>query len=151
MVKGMVIGAMVFHGAVFAQLRFDPETPRPPLWDNRQLTDITLPPALPEGNILYLPSVDYYKLKSLPIYKTYSVYDPGHEPQGYFDYLRQQERRSYSIPKSSILKRIGCGQESSYLKHRPISRPRRQFMARPGSAMSSRLSRGKALCRPIPM
>jgi hypothetical protein len=91
---------VLVQGALFAQPeRFDPRMARPAVWDDRELANITLPPALPEGNILYLPSVDYYRLKPLPIYKTYPVYDPGHEPKGYFDALRRQEPEVIFDPK----------------------------------------------------
>jgi hypothetical protein len=52
---------------------------------------MTLPPALPEGKIIYLPSEIYYKLRPLPIYKSYPVYHPDREPQGYFEWLQRQE------------------------------------------------------------
>jgi hypothetical protein len=50
-----------------------------------------LPPALPEGKIIYLPSEIYYKLKPLPVYKTYPVYHPDREPNGYFEWLQREE------------------------------------------------------------
>ena len=52
---------------------------------------MTLPPALPEGKIIYLPSETYYKLKPLPVYKTYPVYHPDREPKGYLEWLQRQE------------------------------------------------------------
>src|SRR5262245_29862527 len=61
------------------------------LWDDVELRAITLPPAVPAGKILYLPSDAYYQLKPLSIYKTYPVYVPDHEPKGYFKWLRRQE------------------------------------------------------------
>src|SRR5262249_1555549 len=33
----------------------------------------------------------YYRIPVAPIYKSYPVYDPDHEPQGYIDWLKQQE------------------------------------------------------------
>jgi hypothetical protein len=33
----------------------------------------------------------YYRVPWRPIYKSYPVYAPGHEPPGYFDWLKQQE------------------------------------------------------------
>lgn len=62
-----------------------------PIWDDRELEAITLPAAVPEGRILYLPAEAYYKLKPLTIYQTYPVYDIGREPRGYFEWLRRQE------------------------------------------------------------
>ena len=33
----------------------------------------------------------YYRIPVRPIYKSYPVYAPGHEPPGYMDWLKQQE------------------------------------------------------------
>jgi hypothetical protein len=88
----MVCALALVHADSNAQpAAFDLKPPRPVLWDNRELDQITLPPAVRDGKIVYLPSDVYYKLKPLPIYKTYPVYDLNREPKGYFDYLRQQE------------------------------------------------------------
>ena len=88
----VIFALALLQGTLCAQpAPFDPNSARPLLWDERELNKITLPPALPEGKILYLPSDAYYKLKPLPIYKTYPVYDSGHEPKGYFDALRLKE------------------------------------------------------------
>src|SRR5262249_54264776 len=88
----VIFALALLQGTLCAQpAPFDPNSARPSLWDERELNKIPLPPALPEGKILYLPSDAYYKLKPLPIYKTYPVYASGHEPKGYFDDLRLQE------------------------------------------------------------
>jgi hypothetical protein len=63
----------------------------PKIWDDAELSAMTLPPALPEGKIIYLPSESYYKLKPPPIYKAYPVYHPDREPKGYFEWLQRQE------------------------------------------------------------
>jgi hypothetical protein len=64
---------------------------RAKVWEDAELRAITLPPALPEGKILYLPSEAYYKQKPLTIYKTYPVYSIDQEPPGYLDWLARQE------------------------------------------------------------
>jgi mono/diheme cytochrome c family protein len=79
----------VLSAQTLTQLGLAPNRTR--IWDEAELSKITLPPALPEGKILYLPSVAYYKLKPLSIYKTYPVYHPDREPNGYFEWLRKQE------------------------------------------------------------
>src|ERR1700756_4296994 len=63
----------------------------PKIWDDAELSAMTLPPALPEGKIIYLPSETYYKLKPLPVHKTYPVYHPDREPKGYFEWPQRQE------------------------------------------------------------
>jgi hypothetical protein len=71
-----ITAAAFFTGVLSAQTLAQPGLApnRPRIWDDAELAKITLPPALPEGKILYLPSVAYYKLKRLSIYKTYPVY-----------------------------------------------------------------------------
>src|SRR3712207_3181933 len=63
---------------------------RPPadrLWDVGELNRMTLPPAVPDGNIVYLPTSAYYKLRALIPYRTYPVYHPDFEPKGYMEQL----------------------------------------------------------------
>src|SRR5215471_14286802 len=62
----------------------------PRLWDEKELADMTLPPARQEGQIVYVTSEYFYRMPGLQIYKTYPVYNPLREPKGYLDRLRQQ-------------------------------------------------------------
>lgn len=78
--------------ALFPQpTQFRPDFDGKRIWDDVELKSITLPPAVPAGKILYLPSDAYYQLKALSIYKTYPIYVPDREPKGYFEWLRNQE------------------------------------------------------------
>jgi hypothetical protein len=74
----------------------------PKIWDDAELTAMTLFPALPEGKIIYLPSEAYYKLKPLPVYKMYPVYHPDREPKGYFKWLQRQEPRLIFDPSKLV-------------------------------------------------
>src|SRR5688572_1703864 len=63
----------------------------PKLWDEKELTAMTLPPARQEGHIVYVSSEYFYRTPGLQIYKSYPVYRPDREPEGYFDWLRKRE------------------------------------------------------------
>src|SRR5262249_52863263 len=50
-----------------------------------------IPLADPTASPKYVSSDYYYRIPVRPIYKSYPVYAPGHEPSGYMDWLKQQE------------------------------------------------------------
>jgi len=50
-----------------------------------------LPLAVPEASPKHVPSSYYYALPVRPIYKSYPVYHPDHEPDGYFEELHSAE------------------------------------------------------------
>lgn len=52
---------------------------------------LEVPLANPIGSPKHVPSSYYYKIPVQPIYKSYPVYAPGHEPPGYIDWLKKQE------------------------------------------------------------
>jgi mono/diheme cytochrome c family protein len=60
---------------------------------------MTLPPAQPDGNIVYLPAPAYYRLRPLTIYRTYAVYHPDLEPKGYMAELEQREPETVFFPE----------------------------------------------------
>ncbi len=63
----------------------------PRLWDEKELAQMTLPPARHGGEIVYVSSDYFYRTPGLGIYKTYPVYHPLREPKGYLDRLKNQE------------------------------------------------------------
>lgn len=63
----------------------------PKLWDEKELAEMTLPPARQQGHLVYVSSDYFYATPGLEIYKTYPVYPPDREPPGYFDALEQAE------------------------------------------------------------
>ena len=63
----------------------------PRTWDDAEIARHEVPLADPSGSPKHVPSDYYYRIPVRPIYKGYPVYAPGHEPPGYFDWLRQQE------------------------------------------------------------
>jgi mono/diheme cytochrome c family protein len=61
----------------------------PETWDD--LRTLEVPLADPKHSPVEVPWEFYYRVMWRPIYKSYPVYAPGHEPPGYFDWLKQQE------------------------------------------------------------
>ncbi len=55
------------------------------------MATLEVPLANPIGSPRYVSSDYYYRIPVRPIYKSYAVYAPGHEPPGYLDWLEQRE------------------------------------------------------------
>jgi hypothetical protein len=65
----------------------------PQTWDDAAMATLEVPLANPIGSPKHVPADYYYKIPVRPIYKSYPVYAPGHEPSGYIDWLKRQEPR----------------------------------------------------------
>lgn len=63
----------------------------PRVWDDEAIANLEVPLADPIGSPKHVSANYYYRIPVAPIYKSYPIYDPGHEPQGYLDWLKQQE------------------------------------------------------------
>ena len=63
----------------------------PRIWTEAALKDWELPLANPAYSPTPVSEEFYYSLPERIIYKTYPVYHPDYEPQGYQEWLRQQE------------------------------------------------------------
>jgi mono/diheme cytochrome c family protein len=61
------------------------------MWDDRAMATLELPLAEPTASPKYPPADYYYRIPVRPIYKSYPIYAPGHEPPDYLDWLKQQE------------------------------------------------------------
>ena len=61
----------------------------PRTWDDAAMATLEVPLANPIGSPKHVPAEYYYKIPVRPIYKSYPVYAPGHEPPGYQDWLKQ--------------------------------------------------------------
>jgi hypothetical protein len=55
------------------------------------MATLEVPLANPIGSPKHVSAGYYYRIPVRPIYKSYPVYAPGHEPPGYMDRLRRQE------------------------------------------------------------
>lgn len=69
--------------------RFDPAIPR--VWDDAVLADLELPLSNPEYSPKHVSARFYEALKVMPIYRSYDVYHPEQEPEGYFEALQKRE------------------------------------------------------------
>jgi hypothetical protein len=67
---------------------FHPDIPK--VWDESILHDLELPRAS-KVTVHHLPAAYYYTIPERTIWKTYTVYAPGKEPAGYWQWLQQQE------------------------------------------------------------
>lgn len=63
----------------------------PKAWDPAALATLEVPLAEPSASPVPVSPDFYYAIPVRPIYKSYTVYAPGHEPPGYIDWLKQQE------------------------------------------------------------
>ena len=63
----------------------------PKIWDDVAMASLEVPLADPKGSPKQVLSTYYYKIPVRPIFKSYPVYAPGHEPPGYMNWLKQQE------------------------------------------------------------
>ena len=63
----------------------------PTTWDARELASFELPLVRADRSARHATPDYYYRLAVRPIYKSYPIYAPGHEPQGYMERLAQQE------------------------------------------------------------
>jgi len=63
----------------------------PRTWDDAAMATLEVPLSNPIGSPKHVPAEYYYKIPVRPIYKSYAVYAPGHEPPGYQEWLKQQE------------------------------------------------------------
>jgi len=68
---------------------FLPDVPK--TWDDQEMAALELPLAKPVGSPKHVSADYYYRIPVRPIYKSYPVYVPGHEPTGYMDRLKKEE------------------------------------------------------------
>jgi hypothetical protein len=93
-IRRRALGAALLLAAVGGVLpgaaqRFVPEIPR--TWDSEEIASFELPLATPAMSPVHVPEDWYYALPVRPIYRSYPVYHPAHEPPGYLDSLRAKE------------------------------------------------------------
>ena len=67
---------------------FRPEIPK--VWDDAAIREVELPLAA-RIPVQHMPSEYYYSIPVRPNVKTYPIYMPGKEPQGYWEWLQKQE------------------------------------------------------------
>ena len=68
---------------------FRPEIPK--TWDDEQVASFELPLANERVSVQHVTADYYYRIPVMPIYKSYPIYLPGKEPDGYWEKLRSLE------------------------------------------------------------
>jgi len=90
-IRKWVLG-LVVPLSVNAQVRQPEVQPVvPKVWDDHAIATLEVPLANPAGSPKHVSSDFYYRIPVRPVYKTYSAYAPGREPEGYLDWLKQRE------------------------------------------------------------
>jgi hypothetical protein len=82
-VLSVVCGGVVLAGAQSGSV--------PRMWDAGALASFEVPLVHAERSATHATPDYYYRLAVRPIYKSYPIYAPGREPQGYMERLAQQE------------------------------------------------------------
>ena len=70
----------------------------PRVWDDAEMAALQLPLVDSAASPKQIPSDYYYRIPVRTIYKNYPVYVPGKEPDGYLEWLKQQEPQSTFDP-----------------------------------------------------
>ena len=83
-----VVSSAVLGGAVLLALQAPAEIPR--TWASDQVSTFELPLASPEHSPQHVSEDYYYGLPVRPIYRSYPIYHPDHEPAGYREWLSSQ-------------------------------------------------------------
>jgi hypothetical protein len=88
----VLVGGSTLLARPHAQVEQSPAPASVPrVWDDQAIATVEVPLANPVGSPKHISSDYYYKIPVRPIYKSYPVYAPGHDPAGYMDWLMSQE------------------------------------------------------------
>jgi hypothetical protein len=91
-------------------------SPIPKAWDDDALRTLELPLASPDYSPVQVPANFYYQVPERPIYKSYPVYAPGREPNGYWEKLT-------STPPEVV-----WGKDPNGIEHRPPLRTKADWV-----------------------
>jgi len=70
------------------QQPFTPAIPR--TWDDEAIKSLEVPLATKTASPKHITADYYYRIPVRPIYRSYPIYHPDHEPPGYWDSLKQK-------------------------------------------------------------
>ena len=79
----------VFCGGELLAWAAQPSVPK--MWNAGELASFELPLVNADRSAQHATPDYYYRLTVRPIYKSYPIYAPGHEPAGYIEWLGQRE------------------------------------------------------------
>lgn len=100
---------------------FRPEIPR--VWDDEAVERFELPLAQRDRSPRHMSAKEYYALQVRPIYKTYPMYEPGKEPAGYLDWLKEQEPEIVFDPAKLKTKEDWIAAGKLVFEHEPLLFP----------------------------
>src|ERR1700712_1311674 len=63
----------------------------PRTWTQSEIDTLETPLANSKYSPVHLSEDAYYRIPERVLYKSYAVYQPGREPAGYMDWLKQRE------------------------------------------------------------
>jgi hypothetical protein len=89
LIVDILIASQIGRGGQSGSYGFRPDVPK--TWDDAALAKLEIPLAETAATAKHVSADYYYKMPVRPIYKTYPIYAPGHEPHGYLDWMRRQD------------------------------------------------------------
>ena len=84
----MPLQSVMMLALVLLGLQAAAEIPR--TWAAAEVADFEIPLAAPAYSPQHVPEDYYYRLPARPVYKSYPIYHPDHEPAGYREWLARQ-------------------------------------------------------------
>jgi hypothetical protein len=89
--RRLVVVSLLAYGLALTLRAQEAGPAIPRTWDEQAIAALEVPLANAAFSPRQITSDYYYRMPVRPIYKTYPVYPPGAEPEGYIDWLRTQE------------------------------------------------------------
>jgi len=74
-----------------ARLQKQNSTQVPETWDPQAIASVEIPLADPKHSPTHISKDYYYRIPVRRVYKSYPVYVPGREPDGYWEWIKEQE------------------------------------------------------------
>lgn len=72
----------------------------PRAWTAKDVEALELPAANPAFSAVHLDEESYYRIPERVLYRTYPIYEPGYEPQGYRQWLESREPEPAFDPRN---------------------------------------------------
>jgi hypothetical protein len=85
------LGAQALNDTIDRRDRGSAQPKIPKTWDDAVMANLELPLAEPSVSPKHVSTEYYYRIPVRPIYQSYPVYHPNHEPSGYLDELRRKD------------------------------------------------------------
>ncbi|MBV8818551.1 MAG: hypothetical protein JO022_09360, partial [Acidobacteriaceae bacterium] len=93
----------------------------PVTWDSKAVAELEVPLANPRYSAKHISQDEYYKIPARIIYKSYPVYRPDREPEGYREYLKNQEPVALEFDSSKLQTREDWVRAGEAVFNAPVS------------------------------